>query len=118
VPRFYGGIVDYELVLCLAFGLCANFDRPLHKGERMLELFEVGLTLLVKLHDLSFLYSAVSKKDYLFSFVEKFLPQLWLRLEELDSSIGLPAGFSGRKCLGCARRCRHAFSKEAIPPLV
>ena len=40
MPRFDRGIVDYELVFGLAFSLCAYFDRPLHKSERVLELLK------------------------------------------------------------------------------
>ena len=56
VPCPDGGVIDHELVLGLVLGARANLNSPLHEGEGVLDLGQVGLALKVGLSNFALLF--------------------------------------------------------------
>ena len=56
VPRPDRGVIDHKLVLGLVLSARANLDSPLHEGEGVLDLCQVGLALKVGLSNFALLF--------------------------------------------------------------
>ncbi len=49
VPGLDGGVIDDELILLFCFGFGADFYRPLHEREGVLNLFQICVAFFLKL---------------------------------------------------------------------